>query len=299
MHLSKISPYSTHNLLIASAASPIYTWFFVYFASNTGSNFVITQLKFALTHPNFPLTHPNFALTQQNFTPNLSKQESLPSFRVKSSLLILGPFPAFTSKLHCHGMPCHTWKRSRASHLYRSFHALSNKSLVTLSTSKWLLFCVSPFLVLQSSTVIECLFTLGTGKWLLFCMSSLMLFQIATLVENLVTLSTCKWLFSCVCPSMLLQSSKSWNALSNLEQGNGFSPVWILSCYFKVPLWLKTLSHLVHANAFSPVCVLQCFFKALNYGMPCQTWNKEMASLLCEFCHASSKSHFGSKPSHT
>ena len=108
LHLSKISPYSTHNLLIASAASPIYTWFFVYFASNTGSNFVITQLKFALTHPNFPLTHPNFALTQQNFTPNLSKQESLPSFRVKSSLLILGPFPAFTSKLHCHGMPCHT-----------------------------------------------------------------------------------------------------------------------------------------------------------------------------------------------
>ena len=199
-----------------------YTWFFMYFASNTGSNFVITQLKFALTHPNFPLTHPNFALTQQNFTPNLSKQECLPSFRVKSSLLILGPFPAFTSKLHCHGMPCHTWKRSRASHLYRSFHALSNKSLVTLSTSKWLLFCmsslmlfqiatlvenfvtlstckwlfscVSTFMLLQSSTVIECLVTLGTGKWLLSCVNSAMLLQIATWVENLVTLGTGKWI---------------------------------------------------------------------------------------------------------
>ena len=155
-----------------------------------------------------------------------------------------------------------------------------------------------------------------------------------------------------VCPSILLQSSKSWNALSNLEQGNGFSPVWILSCYFKVPHWLKTLSHLVHANGLSHVWVLSCFFEALLslnalshleqgnglldpnfyktftsieslpcfrvnssllilgpfpaftpklhcHWMPCHTWNREMASLLCEFCHASSNCHFGWKPCHT
>ena len=47
----------------------------------------------------------------------------------------------------------------------------------------------------------------------------------------------------------------------SLEQANGFSPVWVLSCTFKLPLWLKAFSQLEQANGFSPVWVLSCSFK--------------------------------------
>ena len=123
-----------------------------------------------------------------------------------------------------------------------------------------------------------------------------MLLQIATLVENLVTLSTCKWLFSCVCPSILFQRSDSWNALSNLEQGNGlldpnfyktFTSIESLPC-FRVNSSLLILGPF---PAFTPK--LHC------HWMPCHTWNREMASLLCEFCHASSKLHCHWMPCHS
>ena len=39
------------------------------------------------------------------------------------------------------------------------------------------------------------------------------------------------------------------------------SPVWVLSCIFKWPLWLNTLTHLEQANGFSPVWVNSCLFK--------------------------------------
>ena len=58
--LSKISPYTPSANCICLAAQ--YTWFFVYFASNSGPNFVLTQLKFAPTHPNFALTLENCTL---------------------------------------------------------------------------------------------------------------------------------------------------------------------------------------------------------------------------------------------
>ena len=37
--------------------------------------------------------------------------------------------------------------------------------------------------------------------------------------------------------------------------------VWVLSCTFKLPLWLKAFSQLEQANGFSPVWVLSCSFK--------------------------------------
>ena len=123
----------------------------------------------------------------------------------------------------------------------------------------------------------ECLVKLGTRKWLLYCVNSFMLLQSATLVENLVTLSTCKCLFSCVCPSMLLQSSKSWNALSNLEQGNGllgpnfyktFTSIESLPCF----MVNSSLLILGPFPAFTPK--LHC------HWMPCHSWKRLRASPL-------------------
>ena len=107
LHLSKISPYSTHNLLIASAASPIYLVFCVLCLKHR-VKFCHNSAKICSNSSKFSSNSSKFCPNSAKFIPNLSKQESLPSFRVNSSLLILGPFPAFTSKLHCHGMPCHT-----------------------------------------------------------------------------------------------------------------------------------------------------------------------------------------------
>ena len=49
------------------------------------------------------------------------------------------------------------------------------------------------------------------------------------------------------------------NAMSHLEQENGFSPVEIPLCLFNWPLSANDLLH----NGFSPVWILLCFFKLL------------------------------------
>ena len=46
-------------------------------------------------------------------------------------------------------------------------------------------------------------------------------------------------------------------------QANGFFPVWVCSCLFKLLLSLIDLSHLEQANGFSPVWVRSCLFKLL------------------------------------
>ena len=46
-------------------------------------------------------------------------------------------------------------------------------------------------------------------------------------------------------------------------QANGFFPVWVCSCLFKLLLSLIDLSHLEQANGFSPVWVHSCPFKLL------------------------------------
>ena len=51
-----------------------------------------------------------------------------------------------------------------------------------------------------------------------------------------------------------------------MEQTEGFYPVWVLSCTFKLPLWLKAFSHLEQANSFSPVCILSCTFNLARTG---------------------------------
>ena len=97
----------------------------------------------------------------------------------------------------------------------------------------------------------------------------------------------------------IFNSPLSLNALSHLEQANGFSTVRILSWFFKSLPVLNGLSQLEQANGFSPVCHL-CIFKLLlsvkNYenvtmrGTPIQylipkAW---IVTLLCSlaFCHS-------------
>ena len=62
------------------------------------------------------------------------------------------------------------------------------------------------------------------------------------------------WVVSCVFKFLLVM-----NAMSHLEQENGFSPVWIPLCLFNWPLSANDLLH----NGFSPVWILLCFFKLL------------------------------------
>ena len=64
------------------------------------------------------------------------------------------------------------------------------------------------------------------------------------------------WILSC-----FLRLLESLNALLHFEQLKGFSPVWILSLVFKWPAWLNVLSHFEQLNGFSPVWVLSWAFK--------------------------------------
>ena len=67
----------------------------------------------------------------------------------------------------------------------------------------------------------------------------------------------------------------SLKALWHLLQAYGFSPVWVLSCLFKCPFWVYALSHLLQANGFSPVWILSCVFK-------CWLWLNVFSN--CHWC---------------
>merc|ERR1712029_883982 len=96
-----------------------------------------------------------------------------------------------------------------------------------------------------------------SSKWLFSCVGPFMCLQTGTHKKCFVTFGEGKLLLYCVGPLMYLQ--------------NGFSPVWVLSCVFKLELTQNALSHLEKANCFSTVWVLSCIFK--------------MALLLCGSFH--------------
>ena len=60
------------------------------------------------------------------------------------------------------------------------------------------------------------------------------------------------------------------NYLSNLEQANSFSNVWILSCIFKTLLCANDMPHLVQVNGFFPLLVISCVFnwQLRKYALP-------------------------------
>lgn len=45
----------------------------------------------------------------------------------------------------------------------------------------------------------------------------------------------------------------------HLSQGNGFSPVCVRRCWFRLDELLKVLWQNLHVNGLKPVCVLMCF----------------------------------------
>ena len=101
---------------------------------------------------------------------------------------------------------------------------------------------------------------------------------------------------------------------------DGFSPKWILSCFFTWPLWLNDLSHLEQENGFSPVDPSMCLQITTRVGwlvtfgvgrwllssvdpfmrlqittlIEClDIWSRQMASPLCGSFHVSSTHHSG------
>ena len=62
-------------------------------------------------------------------------------------------------------------------------------------------------------------------------------------------------------PTWKFQATWNWEALAHFLQLNGFSPVWVLSCFFKWPAIEKFLSHFEHLKGFSRLWVLSCSFK--------------------------------------
>ena len=62
---------------------------------------------------------------------------------------------------------------------------------------------------------------------------------------------------------------------------SGFSPVWVLSCFFKMLDVEKHLSHFVHVNGFSDGEVIICAF-ATKVALLMGTWVFVLARLYTE-----------------
>ena len=75
-----------------------------------------------------------------------------------------------------------------------------------------------------------------------------------------------------------------------------FSPVWVISCVFKLSFPLNVLSHFELASCFSPVWILSCVFKFPLCENAFHSWSSQMASLLCGSFHGPSKYHFSWMP---
>ena len=82
--------------------------------------------------------------------------------------------------------------------------------------------------------------------------------------------------FSPVCILACVFKPPLWlNAMWHLDQANGFPPIWILACCIKSPLWLNALSHFEQENGLFPVWILSCIFKSPLWLNSC---SRQMAS---------------------
>jgi hypothetical protein len=52
----------------------------------------------------------------------------------------------------------------------------------------------------------------------------------------------------------------------------GFSPEWILECFFKLPFCEKSIGHWLHLYGISPVWILKCFLKCLVFEKSSGYW---------------------------
>ena len=141
--------------------------------------------------------------------------------------LLCGSFHV-SSNHHSDWMLCHNWSRQMASHLCGSFHVSSNWQSEWITCHIWsmqmaLLLCGS----FHVSSNWYCWITVFRG-W----------FYVQTTV----------YFASVGSSGFLVKLKVLLNALSNLEQVNGFSPVWVILWTFKLPLSLNALSHLEKAS---------------------------------------------------
>ena len=49
--------------------------------------------------------------------------------------------------------------------------------------------------------------------------------------------------------------------LPQMSHLNGFSPVWVITCFLRLDLYVKALPQMSHLNGFSPVWVITCFLR--------------------------------------
>ena len=115
------------------------------------------------------------------------------------------------------------------------------------------------------------LVTIWTGKRLLISVNSEMSYQFAT--SKLVTNWTGKRLLASV---NIDDEFATWN-LSQTEQANGFSSVWIQRCL--INSLLRNLSQTEQANGFS-----QCVYRRwIHYFETCHNLDRQTASRQCEY----------------
>ena len=105
----------------------------------------------------------------------------------------------------------------------------------------------------------------GPPMWQAETDTELILSASATTAVGQKALALAKRRYSTVSPvwilSCFLRLPKSLNFLSHLEQLNGLSPVWVLSWVFKVAICVNFLSHFEQLKGFSPVWILSWVFK--------------------------------------
>ena len=56
-----------------------------------------------------------------------------------------------------------------------------------------------------------------------------------------------------------------WN--SHWSHLNGFSPLWIILCFFRLPLSFEAYSHSLHFCDFTWLCTFMCWFNAFFHGV--------------------------------
>ena len=92
-------------------------------------------------------------------------------------------------------------------------------------------------------------------------------------------------MFSYICNRQMLRSCVDASLFVEVNISHHFSSAWVLLCDFKWALWLNTLLHFEQGNGFSPVWNLSCFLKHHSCQISCLIWSRHAAFHLCGSLH--------------
>ena len=138
----------------------------------------------------------------------------------------------------------------------------------TFGTRTWLLYFINPLMGFQTTTLYKSLITFWMDKWLFSVVCHWMCFQLTNSQKCLVTLATRKWLLSYMDPCMPLDSLHDFVYMTcKIEQVNDFPPLRTFSCVVKE--WSRTnyFSQLGQGKGFSPVWILSCLFNVWKWNV--------------------------------